>query len=108
MPGNLVFNRLMNCDETATAEITRVEEPSLNPPYESSDEAAGGEIVSRQLVVKRGDARKVLESTEGFSMRCRLFVRTSVSKLKGCLRFDLWKTGLVDAIFQPLPSAALS
>ena len=45
------------------ADEARVE--TYNPPYDSSNEADGGEEVSRQLVVASGDLPEVLEPTEG-------------------------------------------
>jgi hypothetical protein len=75
---------------------------SLNPPYDSSDEADGGEEVSRQLVVSSGDASEVLEPTEGILDAVALSVGFSVEAERLLAVGLVGNDGLGAAIFQPL------
>jgi hypothetical protein len=51
---------------------------SLNPPYESGDDADRGQEVTRQPVVARGDTPEVLQSTEGVLDAPSFFVEAPV------------------------------
>ena len=66
------------------------------------------DVVSRQLVVTSGDLSEVLKPTEGILDAVALPVGF-LSKLKGCLRFDLLgMTALVPRSFNHCLSGALS